>query len=254
MVALYFLFDLLGVPTFYDKLAPVPFLNLSIKWIDRAAASRALRWLDPARLGPRLAPRRRNLAYMTIWALAFAGISAVDGVGDAHPGNRLPFWQQACKEGRRGGCRNLATMAWTFCNDGSGWACNEIGMLLSERRVVVEATPAEGFARACRLGFKTGCDNAARLRTPAEALQRHAPRLIDYNLLLERKGHAEDHTPLQLFERACEQGWADGCFSAGIILDRGEFVPRNGTRAREYLLRACSHDVNEACAALLTRP
>ena len=60
-----------GVPTFYDKLLPVPILNLSIRAIDRAARSKMLRALDPAALGRSLAPRRRNLAYMSIWVAAF---------------------------------------------------------------------------------------------------------------------------------------------------------------------------------------
>ena len=66
-VALYVLLDRLGLPTFYDKLLPVPLLNLSIRGIDHAARSDALKRFDPAALGRALTPRKRNLAYMAAW-------------------------------------------------------------------------------------------------------------------------------------------------------------------------------------------
>ena len=49
-VVLYTLLADAGVPTFYDKLLPIPILNLSVRAIDRAARSRILRRLDPAAL------------------------------------------------------------------------------------------------------------------------------------------------------------------------------------------------------------
>src|SRR5207237_37129 len=89
-VALYALLGNLGLPTFYDKLLQVPVLNLSITLIDRAARSKPLRTFDPAALARWLAPRQRHLAYMSIWTIVFAGMSAAQGVGDGHPGQWLP--------------------------------------------------------------------------------------------------------------------------------------------------------------------
>ena len=74
-----------GVPEFYDKLLPVPILNLMIQWIDWAAKSERLRWLDPSRIGRSLVGRRRHLAYMSLWILAFAIMRAVPGVGETRP-------------------------------------------------------------------------------------------------------------------------------------------------------------------------
>jgi hypothetical protein len=65
-----------GAATFYDKLLPVPILNLMIRAIDRVARSKTLAWLDPAALGRALAPRRRHLVYIGIWTVAFAAMSA----------------------------------------------------------------------------------------------------------------------------------------------------------------------------------
>jgi tetratricopeptide (TPR) repeat protein len=79
VIAIYMLFDWLGLPTFYDKLLPVPLLNLSIRAIDRAARSNLLKRFDPSNLGRTLAPRRRNLAYMTIWIALFLSIQMQTG-------------------------------------------------------------------------------------------------------------------------------------------------------------------------------
>ena len=121
-VVLYVVLGRLGAPTFYDKLLQVPLLNLSVILIDRVACSAVLRRFDPAALGRSLAPRRRHLAYMGVWAVVFMGISAAGGVGDRHPGQWVPFRQEACEEGRpharraaagAGGVNKLAPMR--FC-------------------------------------------------------------------------------------------------------------------------------------------
>ncbi len=155
-VVLYELLGRMGIPTFYDKLLPVPIMNLSIKLIDRVATSPWLKRFDPARLGRSLAPRRRNLAYIAVWATAFVIMSATDGVGDSHPGHRVPFWQQACQQNARNGCTNLALILDTYCQDGSGWACNEVGALRYHGRVDSPERASENFLRACSLGFGTG--------------------------------------------------------------------------------------------------
>ena len=79
VIALYVLLDRLGLPTFYDKLLPVPLLNLSIQAIDKAARSKALKRFDPAALGRALTPRKRNLAYMAAWTGLFVTMQAQTG-------------------------------------------------------------------------------------------------------------------------------------------------------------------------------
>src|SRR5947208_11952293 len=91
-VGLYELLGRAGMPTFYDKLLQVPLLNLSAKAIDQIAGKAFT-------LGRSLSPRQRNLAYMSIWAVAFAGMSVTQGVGDDHPGQWIPFWRRACMDG-----------------------------------------------------------------------------------------------------------------------------------------------------------
>ena len=41
-----------GMPTFYDKLLPIPFMNLMVRAIDRIAEARPWTYLDPARDRP----------------------------------------------------------------------------------------------------------------------------------------------------------------------------------------------------------
>jgi len=258
VIAFYAVLGALALPSFYDKLLPVPILNLAIKLVDAAARS-SLKWFDPAALGRTLLPRRRNLAYMSIWSVIFLVMSVTQGVGDTHRGHWLPFWQQACKDGRRNGCRNLALMEASYCKDGSGWACNEFG-LLTELRWNGEADAAglispvsrrvnESFKRACDLGFSAACNNLRAVIAGSGSLRRAPPRLVDYPIvLLEGKGPILDRTPLALYQRACNQGWTAGCENLGILYLRGDGVPRDPERAIREFDKACRGGEPTACS------
>jgi tetratricopeptide (TPR) repeat protein len=79
VLALFALLERFGLPSFYDKLLPVPLLNLSIRGIDRMAQSTWLARFDPAALGRGLTPRKRNLAYMTVWTGLFLTVQTLTG-------------------------------------------------------------------------------------------------------------------------------------------------------------------------------
>jgi hypothetical protein len=243
----YALLERAGVPTFYDKLLPVPLLNLTIKAIDAIARSPRLHRFDPGALGRGLRPRLRNLAYIGIWATAFSAMSAAHGVGDTHRGHWVPFWQQACAEQRRGACETLASIEATYCRD-SGWACNELGIMVAEQRVARPESPQTFFDRACRLGYVPGCQNR---RSPGGAVApaRSAPRLADYaTLLQEGKGPVEERAPVDVYGRACDQGWMSGCESLGFAHLRGEGTPRAADRALGEFDRACAGGLATACS------
>src|SRR5437867_536334 len=178
-VALYAALQSAGAPEFYDKLLPVPILNGMIQLIDRAAGSNLLHWLDPSRAGRSLVGRRRHLAYMTVWAIVFATMSAVQGVGDNHPGQFAPFWQRACREDRAYACRYLAGLESNFCRQGSGWACNELGIMQSEREHDPTAA-VTSLERGCDLGFVPACSNAKRVITGGGGVETASPTLEDY--------------------------------------------------------------------------
>lgn len=233
-VALYVLLGKAGLPTFYDKLLQVPILNLSIKLIDRAARSKAFRRFDPAALGRWLAPRQRNLAYISIWILVFATINAAQGVGDHHPGQWLPFWQQACAEGRPAACSFVSARLSTHCGEGSGWACNEVGIrslaVPRSRSGQENSDPENGdpengdpasfgadranasFERGCELGFAPACDNLLRIVSGTGAPESAPPTAADYPIILRgSKNDITDRRPSALHAIACEQGWPATC-------------------------------------------
>jgi len=180
-VALYALLGLAGVPTFYDKLLQVPLLNLSIKSIDRVVRSEALRRFDPAAIGRSLSGRRRNLAYMSVWVMVFAIMSAAQGVGDRHRGQWIPFWQQACQQNRVNACQYLVQLHTIYCRAGSGWSCNELRILQADKEM-----------------DRPGSSGSP----PFEELP---------ILLRGSKGPITDRSFVSLYSRACDQGWPDSC-------------------------------------------
>jgi hypothetical protein len=218
-VLLYWLLGRAGMPTFYDKLLQVPLLNLSIQGIDWAARSRFLSWLDPAALGRSLAPRRRNLAYMSIWMLVFIVLSVTGAVGDNHPGQWLPFWRQACQDGRAYACPYLADVELGFCNRGSSWACNDAGLMdiaLSrsgeDLRRLDPARAAQPFRRGCELGSAVACRNLEVLTSGAGAFAATQPTLNDYPIILRgSKGEIRERDPSKLYALACREGWPNTC-------------------------------------------
>jgi hypothetical protein len=182
-IALYSLLGNMGLPTFYDKLLQVPVLNLSIKLIDRAARSKLLRACDPGQLAQWLAPRRRHLAYMSVWAIVFAGLSAAHGVGDTHRGQWLPFWLHACEDGRPHACSYVENVVSSDCDRGSRWACDELTIL--QARSALDRPPALASAR---------------------------PTVEDYPIILRgSKGPIRDRSRAGLEALACREGWPGTC-------------------------------------------
>jgi hypothetical protein len=224
-VALYQLLGSAGMPTFYDKLLQVPFLNLSVKSIDQLASSQILRRLDPRLLGRSLEPRQRHAVYMSMWAVVFAVMTATGGVGDSHPGQWVPFWRQACQDGRSYACPYLADLQVSFCNRGSGWACNEAGLLhiaLSRSGEDLRRLDAEGalelFSRGCELGFNVACKNLTTLSTGTGRFAAAPPSLGDYPIILRgSKGEISETSPSALYALACHQGWPDTCGRADAV-------------------------------------
>jgi hypothetical protein len=221
-VALYELLGRAGMPTFYDKLLQVPLLNLTVKAIDRVARSPMFRALDPATLGRALVPRQRNLAYMSVWAAVFAVMGATQAVGDDHPGQWLPFWRHACQDGRAYACPYLADLETKFCEQGSGWACNEAGLLhiaLSrsgeDLRRRDPAGAAKPLGRGCDLGFTAACGNLGVLSSGAGSFAAAPPAIDDYPVILRgSKGEIRDKEPSALYALACREGWTGACGTA----------------------------------------
>jgi hypothetical protein len=211
--ALYALLGALGVPTFYDKLLCVPLLNLSVRRIDSLvrAIQESPQW---GRWRQDWAPAGANWAHMSVWIVFFGAMTALGRTDGRHTGDSLPFWQQACEEGRRNACDRLIQLESTYCGDNSGWACNELGGHFMEGRIT-QADPdlaTAYFSRACEVRFQAGCVNVLNPESPSRA----PPRVIDLRLLLREGGQNLLEMPEpELYARACDHGWTFAC-GAGV--------------------------------------
>jgi hypothetical protein len=159
-------------------------------------------------LATSLSRARRRVAYVAMWVVVFAAMSAARGVGDIHPGQWVPFWQKACAEGRPNGCRNLAVLVAAYCGNGSGWACNEYGILLQPE--LRPELAASAFQRACDAGFAAGCVNLEP--SMAANPRRMPPSLQDYEIVLRGiKGPIREQAPVRIYALACGQGFTAAC-------------------------------------------
>ena len=209
--ALYSILGAAGAPTFYDKLLCVPLLNLSVRAIDSGVA-RASTWRWPGALRVDWQARRLNLAFIGAWVLFFAAMSATGRTDGRHVGDALPFWEQACAEGRPTACERFLSLEATYCGDASAWACNELGVHYAEGVIVErdEELAAGYLRRACELRFQAGCVNL--LPTDGVGYAHAPPKELDLRLLLREGGtNLMSASAPQLVERACAHGWAFAC-------------------------------------------
>ena len=169
--------------------------------------------------GQGLARSRWRLASIGAWAVFFAIMMVTQGVGDRHPGQWVPFWQQACDEERPGACRYVEDMQLRLCDNGAGWSCNEAAVMRvgqtarmeNESGGIATAAAARLFERGCQRGFQPACANRTRLGASL-TLARATPTLDDYPIILRgSKGPVTDQTPAALYAMACGQGWAEAC-------------------------------------------
>jgi hypothetical protein len=207
--ALYWILGAAGAPTFYDKLLCVPLLNLSVRGIDALVqtlkASSAWRTLRAEWVFS-----RPNVAHMAVWMVLFGTMSALGRGDGTHPGDKVPFWAEACDEGRRNACGRLLQLEASYCGDASAWACNELGAAYAEGRITApDAELANGyFARSCELRFQAACLNLLA----SGGVARADPRVLDLRLLLREGGRNLMEEPEgAIYQRACEHGWDFAC-------------------------------------------
>ena len=93
---------------------------------------------------------------MAVWITFFGAMTALGRTDGRHTGDSLPFWQQACEEGRPTGCKRLLQLEAMYCGDSSAWACNELGTQYATGTVAeADSDRADAyFSRACELRFQ----------------------------------------------------------------------------------------------------
>lgn len=203
-ILLYALLQHWGVPEFYDKLLPVPLLNLGVQWMDRMARRG---WL--ARLGQieaRLRPHLANGVHMALWSAVFVTLLATGYVEAAHPGRSLAFWKQAAEEGRSGARERYLKLVGAQAEAGSGEANRLLGEVWMEGRLRTRdrALAAYYLARASALGDLQG----ARELAVQFLFLREARSDADVLRALERLEAQMDHDgrSAYLLGFACETG------------------------------------------------
>ncbi len=200
------LLSTLGLPTFYDKLLPIPLINLSVRWIDRLFAEGALKGIEVKALWNPLSSAQRRFATTGAWVTVFAALALTGSVGDEHEGQWVPFWNEACVAGSERACDYLATIEQNFCEDGSGWSCNELGILLAERHGDLDRA-AIAMRRGCELEFPEACANLSRLGTTTSLVHGDL-RPPDLPILVRgSKGPVVERDLGVLYGRACEIGF-----------------------------------------------
>ncbi|MEZ5976759.1 MAG: RnfABCDGE type electron transport complex subunit D [Planctomycetota bacterium] len=112
-----------GETTIYDKLLPIPLLNLSVRWIDRLALSAPFRRIQA--FEGRFAPKRLNLAHMAVWATAFGAMIGTGYVEAPHRGQEFAFWQEALDRGVPGAAHGMLEVLRISAVQGDAAAWNE---------------------------------------------------------------------------------------------------------------------------------
>ena len=223
-IALAALLETTGAPTFYDKLLPIPILNLMVRRIDAWAALPVLRSLEPARILGAVGVTPARLATAGLWVVMFAGLGTVGGLDDHNPGQYLPFWEQACEAGSDRACRNVVQMEGVYCARGSAWACNERGINLASKLGAPDAARPE-FDRSCALGFASGCENLLLLSTGRGGFAQAPPPIEELPIVIRcSKGQVTERDPAALYALACSRGWSDMCSGPSGPRDDGAGV------------------------------
>ena len=216
--ALYSILEWMGAPTFYDKLLCVPVLNLMVPWFDRVARAEPLqRFRIPVPLG--------NLSHVGIWAVVFAGMFGTGFIGREHPGDETAFWESACEQDLRNGCRTLLLRHVANCANRAGDSCELAGRLYLDGTAgeADELKAVEQFAQGCELNQQPSC--------------------LQFEGFVSRGGEAR-------LEQACDQDESINCYLLGEVLMHGiGRVPELAT-GLDYWQRACDLDGTRACGEL----
>jgi hypothetical protein len=113
-----------------------------------------------------------------------------------HPGTRIAFWEKAASEGRPHAAENLITKLTLISYSGNADACEELGKIYLEGKLVPRdpAASARWYARARELASSPNGMNASspgplnpELMAKMQVLLKHAGKDIDINPTLSAR-------------------------------------------------------------------
>ncbi|MFN0244464.1 MAG: hypothetical protein ACKVWV_16370 [Planctomycetota bacterium] len=235
-VLLYEVLEGMHLPEFYDKLLPVPILNLTVRAIDRFTKSGALGRLTVWE--SRFRPHRLNMVHLAAWGVLFAGMLATGYVDAPHPGASIAFWKQAVIDDKPNADQKLLKMLGARAEQGAPIACNELGVVYMEGKIVPQdrAAAAHWFGKACEGGNVDGCTNVA----------------TQFLFQREFKSDADVARALDRLERRCGRK-TDGrsCYLIGYAYEKGAGRPADAARAREAYEKGCTYGSVDASKGLV---
>ena len=241
---------------YFDKLLPVPILNLLVRRFDHwgVRLCTSLNGLGTS--------TQRNLTHVSGWALVFGVLLVSGAVGAGHPGRDISFWLTACEEQRFNACRTYFDLLINGCETGELRACHNLGVELSgldgARNVPPDHERAVSvFRKACDGGLPQSCDALAKVQRQVEATAGIDHPLADqcrlhdmracYELadafVLGRGVVADAARAAKLYELACHQGLRESCNSlaalamqGGLGIDKAqaEVAFRKSCEAKDY--------------------
>ena len=231
-IVMFELLGRIGAPELFAKLYPVPILNCMVQWLDRFAKSG---WVGRVneRWETGRSPKVTNLIHMGLWSLVFFVLLGTDYLQGPHPGNSIPFWKQAVKDGKADAPRKLVMVAGSQAvGRNSADAYNELG-LQSLRGTVDPASEATILKSAARW-----FGDAAE-RGSLEANENIVMLRLFFGV---HRNDAELARALQRLEQQVgTPGGARACYLLGVAHEAGIERPREPKRALA-LYRQCGPD------------
>jgi len=247
-IVLFRVFESTGVPSLYDKLIPIPLLNLSVKWIDKLSTSgvfgRLTRWEAAFKA------QRSNLVYMGCWIVLFTVMLTTGWVEAPHPGSDIAFWREQYKQGNPEARRGLLTVLQFQADNGSAAAWNELGLIYNAGGLVPKdpAAAARCFGNACELGSSVGCTNLATqflvLKTVEETpAVRKALAKLEAECTGEAPPEPEGSPPTAA-------AGSKAYYLVGLAYESGRGRPQDRVAAKMIYTKGCLAGNQDACMAV----
>jgi hypothetical protein len=248
-----------GLPEFYDKLLIVPFLNLSVRMLDRLSEKAAASF---ASLSSYLTsrPRQVNFAWMGVWACLFLTMTASGFLikGKDHPGSSTAFWANRCRQGHSGACVTWTGFLKLRCEKDLAADCLDLGKLLDEGRFIARDEVKSGamLSHACDLNLQEACTTLVAFvkkggdKVFANSCD-HGDGASCFVLgSLYSGGNGVPNDPamsFRLFGRACDTGWWRACGRLGLSYLTGQGTPVNPALAIANFDKACEGHYPTGC-------
>jgi len=229
------LLDSFQLALFWDKLLPVPILNLCVPLIDRICRAGFVGRFN-RKWETWLTAHRMNLAHMTVWTLLFAGMWKAGFIQaplreNETFGKTILFWKRALAKGKPNAGHSLVMAIGALAKgSGSADAYNELGLICVDGSVPdVKRNDTQAlinFDKACELGSMEGCANVA----------------IQYLFLRQRLSDEDVTVALERLEESCDaMVGSPSCYLLGSAYETGRGRPQDPQRALD-LYERCGLD------------